>query len=153
MAEAYSKEFRRDVLAACDAGEGTSAVAKRFGACESWVRRVKQERRETGKVEAARTRDRRPDWEPYSDDIRNFVAEHPDAYLREIAAALPRKFVLSTICTALKRLGLSRKKRRSPPASRRDPTSPRPATRGEKARGDSTRGASSFSTKPGRKRT
>jgi transposase len=44
--ESYSKEMRRDVLAACDAGEGTRAVALRFGCSESWVRRVKQERRE-----------------------------------------------------------------------------------------------------------
>lgn len=42
--EAYSKEFRRDVLGACDAGEGTRAVALRFGASESWVRRIPQER-------------------------------------------------------------------------------------------------------------
>ena len=48
--EAYSKEFRRDVLAACDAGEGTRAVALRFGVSESWVRRIKQERREQGKI-------------------------------------------------------------------------------------------------------
>ena len=48
--EAYSKEFRRDVLAACDAGEGTRSVALRFDVSESWVRRIKQERREQGKV-------------------------------------------------------------------------------------------------------
>ena len=48
--QAYSKEMRRDVLAACDAGEGTRAVALRFGCSESWVRRVKQERREQGKL-------------------------------------------------------------------------------------------------------
>ena len=33
--EAYSKEFRRDVLRACDAGEGTRAVAVRFDVSES----------------------------------------------------------------------------------------------------------------------
>ena len=47
--EAYSKEFRREILAACDAGEGTLSVALRFEVSESWVRRVKQERREQGK--------------------------------------------------------------------------------------------------------
>ena len=57
--EAYSKEFRRDVLAACDAGEGTRSVALRFDVSESWVRRVKQERREQGKVAPLSTRRRR----------------------------------------------------------------------------------------------
>lgn len=33
--EAYSKEFRRDVLAACDAGEATRSVALRFDVSES----------------------------------------------------------------------------------------------------------------------
>ena len=56
--ESYSKEMRRDVLAACDAGEGTRAVALRFGCSESWVRRVKQERRERGKTAPATTRRR-----------------------------------------------------------------------------------------------
>lgn len=47
---AYSKEFRREVLSACDANAGTRAVALKFNVSESWVRRVKQERREQGKL-------------------------------------------------------------------------------------------------------
>ena len=35
--EAYSKEFRRDVLAACDAGEVSRDVATRFGVSEPWI--------------------------------------------------------------------------------------------------------------------
>jgi transposase len=46
--DAYSKEFRRDVLAACDAGGGTREIALRFQVSESWVRRIKQHRRERG---------------------------------------------------------------------------------------------------------
>ncbi|MBX3436711.1 MAG: hypothetical protein KF861_04410 [Planctomycetaceae bacterium] len=49
----YSKEFRGQVLAACDAGEGTQAVALWFEVSESWVRRIKQERRERGKIAPA----------------------------------------------------------------------------------------------------
>ena len=60
--EAYSKEFRRDVLRACDAGEGTRAVAVRFDVSESWVRRIKQERRELGKTAPLTTRRRVPKW-------------------------------------------------------------------------------------------
>ena len=57
--EAYSKEFRRDVLRACDAGGGTREVALKFDVSESWVRRIKQERREQGKVAPKTTRSRR----------------------------------------------------------------------------------------------
>ena len=46
--KAYSMEFRRDVLTACDAGGATREVAVRFCVSESWVRRIKQDRRETG---------------------------------------------------------------------------------------------------------
>lgn len=48
--QAYSKEFRREVLAACDAGGKTRAVATQFQVSEAWVRRIKQERREQGKT-------------------------------------------------------------------------------------------------------
>jgi len=55
----YSKEFRRDVLAACDAGDGTREVTLKFDVSESWVRRIKQQRRETGQVAPQTTRNRR----------------------------------------------------------------------------------------------
>ena len=56
----YSKEIRREVLAACDRGEGTWAVALKFRCSKSWVRRVKQERRELGKTAPLLTRRRTP---------------------------------------------------------------------------------------------
>lgn len=66
---AYSQERRAELLAACGSGEGTRAVALRFGVSESWVRRVKQERRELGKVEPATKRRRVPEWAALKDDI------------------------------------------------------------------------------------
>src|SRR5688572_9236329 len=86
--EAYSKEFRRDVLAACDAGSGTREVANRFRVAESWVRRIKQQRRETGQVAPKTTRNRRPSWEVWSDWLQAAVAATPDAYLRELQVRL-----------------------------------------------------------------
>ena len=80
--EAYSKEFRRDVLRACDAGDGTREVALRFNVSESWVRRVKQERREQGKLAPKTTRSRRKAWEPYADWIVAQLDRRPDMYLR-----------------------------------------------------------------------
>lgn len=46
----HSKEFRGEVLAACDRGRSTRKVATHFNGSESWVRRVKQERRELNKA-------------------------------------------------------------------------------------------------------
>jgi transposase len=114
--EAYSKEFRRDVLAACDAGGGTRAVALRFDVSESWVRRIKQERREQGKVAPLSTRRRHKIWEPYAEWILAQLDERPDIYLRELQAAAKAELgwevsdvTLSRACRALRR---TRKKRR-----------------------------------------
>ena len=71
----YSKERRREVLAACDAGGGTREVATRFGVSESWVRRIKQERRELGKTAPKLTRDRKPKWPPIAYDIQRVTRE------------------------------------------------------------------------------
>ena len=114
--EAYSKEFRRDVLTACDAGEGTRSVALRFDVSESWVRRIKQERREQGKVAPLATRRRRKVWEPYAEWLLAQLDARPDAYLRELQAAAQAELgwevsdvTLSRACRALRR---TRKKRR-----------------------------------------
>ena len=114
--EAYSKEFRRDVLAVCDAGEGTRSVALRFDVSESWVRRIKQERREQGKVAPLATRRRRKAWEPYAEWLLAQLDARPAVYLRELQAAAQTELgwevsdvTLSRACRALRR---TRKKRR-----------------------------------------
>lgn len=82
--KAYSKERRGEVLAACDGGGNTREVAQHFGVSESWVRRVKQERREQGKVEPKATRVRSKCWEPYVEWLLAKLDERPDIYLREL---------------------------------------------------------------------
>jgi transposase len=109
--KAYSPEFRRDVLAACDSGEGTRAVALRFRVSESWVRRVKQERRELGKVAPFRTRRRTPKWAAEADRIREAIAEKPDRTLRELKAHLQTDLSIQTLCRALRALKLTFKKK------------------------------------------
>lgn len=115
--EAYSKEFRRDVLAACDAGGGTRKVALQFDVSESWVRRIKQERREQGKIAPKTTRNRRKSWEPYVGWLLTQLDEQPDIYLRELQTAALEELgwevsdvTLSRACRELKR---TRKKRPS----------------------------------------
>lgn len=113
--QAYSKEFRRDVLGACDAGGGTREVATRFGVSESWVRRIKQERRESGKIAPKSTRDRKRAWEAWSDWLIQKLDAQPDIYLREIQADLQSELGVNvsqwTISQACRAVGRTRKKR------------------------------------------
>jgi transposase len=109
--EAYSKEMRRDVLAACDRGEGTRVVALRFNCSESWVRRVKQERREQGKTAPATTRRRVPLWAAHRERIEQAIAERPDMTLQELKEELQTDLSRQTLCTALQKLKLTLKKK------------------------------------------
>jgi transposase len=114
--EPYSAEFRAEVLAACDADEGTQAVALRFDVSESWVRRIKQQRRETRQVAPKKAAPRQPEWRAWSDWLLAKLAARPDMYLRELQAELKAErdidVCLTTICNACRELSQSRKKRR-----------------------------------------
>lgn len=107
----YSKEFRREVLAACDAGGGTQAVALRFRVSESWVRRIKQERREQGKTAPTLTRRRTPRWFAEADQIQSAIERQPDLTLRELKAVLGTSLSVQTLCRALQQLKLTMKKK------------------------------------------
>lgn len=135
--DAYSKEFRRDVLAACDAGGGTREVALQFGVSESWVRRVKQERREQGKVAPKTTRNRRKSWEPHAAWLLAKLDERPDIYLRELQVAAQEErgwevsdVTLSRACRGLRR---TRKKRRESRSSNNARMSRRPVASGPRS--------------------
>lgn len=109
-------EVRAQVLAACDADEGTRAIAVRFQVSESWVRRIKQQRRETGQIAPKKPPPQEPKWKAWADWLMAKVADRPDVYLRELQAELQaelgEKVCLMTICNACNGLELSRKKRR-----------------------------------------
>jgi transposase len=114
--EGYPAAFRCEVLAACDANEGTRVIAVRFNVSESWVRRIKQQRRETGQVAPKQAAPRQPKWHAWSDWLVAKLAARPDSYLRELQAALKQErgvdVCLMTICNACRALEQSRKKRR-----------------------------------------
>lgn len=117
--KAYSTDLRERVLHDCDAGMGTRAVARKYRVSESWVRRLKQVRRQTGRVApAAQRRGRVPGWVTYADRIRAAVAGDPDATLAEYRARFALPLSRSALARALVALGLSRKKSRSGRPSR-----------------------------------
>ena len=113
--KAYSKEFRGEVLAACDSGRSTREVATRFDVSEAWVRRIKQERRELNKTGPCLKRRRTPLWVAIADRMRKLIQEKPDLTLAEIKAELQTDLSVQTLCTALQQLRLTIKKKSSLP--------------------------------------
>jgi transposase len=116
--KAYSDDLRGRVLAACDAGAKTKAVAERFAVSASWVRRVKQVRRESGRATAApHAGGRAPAWVTHAEAIRQAVRDDPDATLDEYRARHALPVSRAALDRALAALGLPRKKSRCGRAS------------------------------------
>ena len=111
MGVAYSKEFRREVLASCDAGMGTREVATLFDVSESWVRRIKLERRVFGKTEPSSTRQRVPKWSQHIEAIERIIEDRPDITLNELKQELGTDLSTKTLCIALQKMKLTVKKK------------------------------------------
>lgn len=105
----YPQELRDRVLAACDAGQPSKQVAERYDVSRSWVRRLKQRRRETGETAPRPRGGRRP---PMFDRPRlaELVREQPDATLAELRERLGVVVSLTAICRALRQAGITLKK-------------------------------------------
>jgi len=112
----YDAEFRGEVLAACDTNEERRVIALRFNVSESWLRRIQQQRRETGQIAPRKATPRQPKWLAWADWLIAKIAAQPDIYLRELQTDLKRErgveACLGTICAACRALEQSRKKRR-----------------------------------------
>lgn len=138
MAKPYSQDLRDRVLQAYDRGMKTKPIAELFSVSPAWARRVKQRRRETGETT------HRPMGGPGvtvvdREQLAALVREHPDATLAELRSRLGVQCALSTLCVALKKMGLSFKKKRSAPRSRIAPTLPNNASPGAAGRRPSRR--------------
>jgi len=105
------KPSRAEILALYDQGLGTQEIATRLEICQSWARRVKQERREQGKTQNATTRRRQPKWAPLVPQIQAALAKQPDLTLDELKAELGTTLHSGTLCRALQKLKLTFKKK------------------------------------------
>jgi transposase len=114
--KAYSLDLRTRVLALCDGGKGTHEVSKILGVSESWIRRVKQRRREEGRVGVRPSGGRR---HGHFDAVRlsqleEWVRQCPDATLEalraRVADQMELRCSLMAVCRALKKIGWSLKK-------------------------------------------
>jgi len=120
MGAAYSQDLRDRVIGARDDGMPTKRVAETFRVSPSWVRRVMQRRREHGE-QSPRPRGGATVIKIDLDQLRQLVDQQPDATVRQLHERLGIKCSLSAVDMALRRMGLSFKKRRCMPPSRIGP--------------------------------
>ena len=115
----YSVDLRTRVLEDCDQGGSTHEVALKYRVSESWVRRLKQRRRENGEVAPRRSGNKHPPrWLAHAEQIQQLVDEQPDATLRELAERLGIKISPQTLARALRALQLTFKKKSFVPRSK-----------------------------------
>lgn len=144
---AYSLDLRRRVLADCDSGMKTKPVAEKYGVSRTWVRWLKQRRRETGDIRPGVSPGR-----PRKIDrarLATLVQQAPDATLVELRERLGIQCSVTAIWMALDALRITFKKKRSAPVNKTGPTLPSVAQRGGRSKSGSTRTGWSSSTKLG----
>ena len=147
---AYSSDLRQRLLADCDRGLTTRAAATKYSVSESWVRRLKQRRRQTGETTPRPSvHGPKPSWDAYADRLREAIRQTPDATLSELRQQLRLTVALSTLWRAVAALGLSVKKKSRGPRSKTGPTSQPKGKRGGPSSRPSIPNASSSSMRPG----
>ena len=117
----------------------TKPVADLFGVSASWVRRVMQRRREHQET-TPRPRGGATVIKIDMDRLRQLVAQQPDATIRELHQRLGIDCSLSAVDMALRRAGLTFKKRRRGRRNRIGPMSRPAARRGSNSGPVMTRG-------------
>ncbi|MGH9786331.1 MAG: helix-turn-helix domain-containing protein [Terriglobia bacterium] len=129
--KAYSMDVRRRVLGMCESGRTTREVASVLDVSESWVRRLKQRKRESGSIEPRPTGGRRHGHFDAGrlEQLEAWLRQHPDSTLEWLQARVQREMQLRcslmAVCRAIKKLGWSLKKnaagRRTRSPRRRSP--------------------------------
>ena len=148
---AYSMDLRERVLTDSDAGMPTKQVAEKYGVSRTWVRSLKQRRRETGDIAP-----RVPTGRPRKIDrekLAALVEQCPDATLVELRDRLGVDCSPTAIWMVLDAMRITFKKKRYEPPSKTDRTSRRNASTGRRGKSGSTRADLFSSTNRGRKRT
>ena len=112
---AYSMDLRERALLDSDAGMKAADVAAKCRVSGSWVRLLKQRRRETGEVAPRVQRHgRRGMLEPHLHTLADLILAHPDRTLAELKDALATPASVPTVWRAVRALGLTVKKTARP---------------------------------------
>jgi len=127
--QSYSEDLRARVLAAVDGGMGARASARLFQVSVSYIYKALIRRRRTGEVGASSRRGHRPRKLTAAQEtvLAAHITAHPDLTLAALQDWLLDEHGVrlsnGAMWSAVARLGLSFKKRRSTPPSRTVPTS------------------------------
>jgi transposase len=108
MGMSYSQDLREKVISYLQAGHSQREAETVFGISLSAINRWNQLYTKTGKLEDKKPCRRFKKLDP--EKLKDYVKEHPDAYLKEIGAAFGCDE--SSVRKAFRRLGITRKKRR-----------------------------------------
>ena len=112
---AYSMDLRERALLDSDAGMKAADVAEKYRVSGSWVRLLKQRRRETGDVAPRVQRHgRRRMLAPHLHTLAALIVAHPDHTLAELKDALGTPASVPTIWRAVWDLGVTVKKNGTP---------------------------------------
>ena len=116
---ASSMDRRERALLDSDAGMTAADVAAKYRVRGSWVRLLKQRRRETGAVAPRVQRHgRRGMLEPHLHTLADLLAAHPDRTLAERKDALATPASVPTIWRVVRALGLTVKQNGLPVRTR-----------------------------------
>jgi transposase len=113
-----SSDLRERIVAAYDRGDGTrQQVADRYDVSLGLVKKLLQQRRRTGDIEARHHfSGRKPKiTQQHQQRLRSLVRAHPDMTLEELRDALGVECTVPAIHYVLSRMGLPLKKRRCVP--------------------------------------
>lgn len=116
-----SLDLRERIVASYDRQEGTrERIAARYRVSLGMVKKLLQQRRRTGDIGPRHHRSgRRPTIvDTHHRQMRMLLGRQPDLTLKELRQAVGLDCTLPAIHYALKKLGLTYKKRRSGPVSR-----------------------------------
>jgi transposase len=121
-----SLDLRQRILASYDQEEGTrEQIARRYRVSLGMVKKLLQQRRRTGDIAPRHDRSGR---KPrivgtHQRQMQALLAKKPDLTLEELRAAVELSCTVQAVHYALKKMGLTYKKRRFGPASKTVPTS------------------------------
>jgi len=137
MAPPYSLDLRKRILKDYDDGTPVEDLVQHYEVSRSWLYSLIQQRRDTGNI-APRTRQpgRKQKLAPYEQEVRQLVADHPDATLADFCEMLSKQVSVSTttLCDFLRRLKITRKKRLFVQSNSNAKTLPNNANNGSKAK-------------------
>ena len=152
--QSYSEDLRARVLAAVDGGMAARAAAPLFRVSVSYIYKALIRRRRTGEASASARRGHRPRKLLPAQEaaLAAYIEAHPDLTLAALQAWLLAEHAVhlsnGAMWSAVARLGLSFKKRRSGRASRTGRMSRRGAASGRRHGPLSIPTGSSSSTRP-----